>query len=120
MANNPINLMARFFLELAAWGAMGYWGWTQHSGVLRVVLGIGLPLVAMALWGTFRVDGDPKESPVPVPGVVRLAIEFAEFGTAVLMLSATGKTTLTIVLAAVLVVHYAISYDRIAWLLKQK
>ena len=120
MANNPINLAVRFLLELAAWGAMGYWGWTQHSGILRVVLGIGLPLVAMALWGTFRVNGDPKEAPVHVPGVVRLALEFAEFGTAVGLLLLAGHQLVAIELAVIIAAHYAVSYDRIAWLLKQK
>ncbi len=33
MGTHPINLAARFFLELVALGAMGYWwGWTLGEG----------------------------------------------------------------------------------------
>lgn len=119
MANNPINLGLRFVLELAGLVAMGYWGWTQHEGIARVLLAVGVPLIAAALWGTFRVDNDPKKAPVKVPGVVRLLLEVAFFGTAVGLLAAASQTTAAIVFGAVVLFHYLISYDRILWLLKQ-
>lgn len=114
---HPINLALRFLLELVAWGGMGYWGWTQHQGVLRVLLGIGLPLLAMTVWGVFRVPGDPKDSPVPVPGLIRLCIELLEFGLAVLLLIAAGQQAFAIGFAIVVALHYLVSYDRIGWLL---
>ena len=117
MGSHPLNLALRFVLELVAWGALGYWGWTQHESVLRVLLGIGLPLVAMAVWGTFRVPGDPKDAPVAVPGWVRLGIEAAEFGLAVVLLLAAGQPQFAIGFGVVVLLHYAISYDRIRWLL---
>ena len=121
MGNHPLNLALRFVLELAAWFAMGYWGWMQGDGPLRYLLVIGLPVVAAAIWGTFAVPDDPSRSgraPVPVPGLVRLAIEFATFGTATWALYDTGNTTLSLVFAAIVFVHYLVSYDRVAWLLK--
>ena len=121
MGSHPINLALRFLLELAAWGAMGYWGWMQGDGPLRYLLLIGLPVVAAAIWGTFAVPDDPSRSgraPVPVPGLVRLAIEFATFGTATWALYDTGNTTLSLVFAATVVVHYLVSYDRVLWLLR--
>ncbi|MCI0714312.1 MAG: YrdB family protein, partial [Chloroflexi bacterium] len=75
MSKNPLNLALRFFLELAALYAMGYWAWTQNEGLLRIVLTIGLPLVAAAMWGVFRVPGDPKDAPVAIPGWLRLVLE---------------------------------------------
>lgn len=117
LGSHPINLALRFGMELVAWGSLGYWGWTQQQGVLRVLLGIGLPLLAMAVWGVFRVPGDPKDSPVPVSGVLRLAIEFAEFGLAVVLLIAAGQQAFAIGFAVVVALHYAVSYDRIRWLL---
>jgi hypothetical protein len=77
-----LRFAIHFLLELAAWASIGYWGWSEHTGLLRPVLGIGLPLLAMVLWGTFRVDGDPGTAPVPVPGLLRLVLELAEFGLA--------------------------------------
>ena len=111
MGSNPINLGLRFFLELAAWAAMGYWGWTQHDGLMRWVWVIGLPLVAMTIWGVFRVPGEPGDAPVAVPGVVRLIIEIVEFGGAVWLLYAAGRPQLALILGGLLVLHYATSYD---------
>lgn len=117
MASNPFNLVLRFVLELAAWAAMGYWGWTQHTGPWRFVWAIGLPLVAMALWGVFRVPGDGGPPVVDVPGWARLLLEVVEFGGAVWLLSEAGRRRWAIILAVLLVFHYAVSFDRVRWLL---
>ena len=119
MSDHPINLALRFLLELATWAAMGYWGFSQHQGLLGWALGLGLPLLAMAVWGTFRVHGDPGTAPVNVPGWLRLLIEFIEFGGAAALLINAGARTLGYLLAAIIIVHYAISYDRVGWLLRQ-
>jgi hypothetical protein len=122
MSQNPINLGIRFLLEIAALVALGYWGWVAHDGVLRWLLAAGLPLLAAVLWGTFAVPGDRSRSggaPVPVPGAVRLLLELAFFGAAAWALYDAGATLLAWVLAGVVVVHYAVSYDRIAWLLRR-
>lgn len=119
MANHPLNLGIRFLLEIATLVAMGYWGFSQHSGLLQVALGIGIPLTAAILWGTFRVDGDPRSAPVPVRGVVRLTLEFAFFGTAIVMLYAAGAHGAALILLLVSGAHYLISYDRMVWLLRR-
>jgi uncharacterized membrane protein HdeD (DUF308 family) len=121
MSQNPINLALRFLLELAALAALAYWGWTQHTGALRFLLAFGLPVLAAVIWATFSVPGDRSRSgkaPVPVHGVVRLLLEALLFGSAVWCLQDAGAVTFAWLLGIVLVVHYAISYDRIAWLLK--
>ena len=122
MGTNPVNLAVRFILEICALAAMAYWGWTQHAGGLRFGLAIGLPVLAAILWGTFAVPNDPSRSgkaPVPVPGVVRLFLELIFFGLAVWMLYDTGTTSLSIIMGVAVIIHYALSYDRIVWLLKQ-
>jgi len=122
MSSHPVNLAVRFILELAAWGAMGYWGWRQGEGPFRFVLAIGLPVIAAVIWGTFAVPNDPSRSgraPVPVPGLVRLAIELATFGFATWALYDSGNTTLSLIFAAIVIVHYVVSYDRVAWLVRQ-
>ena len=120
MSHNPIILTVRFLLELAALGAMGYWGWTQHDGLLRVVLTIGLPLLAAVLWGTFRVSGYPKDAPVEVPGIVRLLLEFAVFATGVALLAAADQRDAALVFAVIVVLHYAAMYDYVLALLRNQ
>jgi len=119
MANNSVNLALRFVLEMAALAALGYWGWTQHSGFARWGWTLALVIGAAFLWGTFRVPDDPGAAPVAVPGIVRLLLEAAFFGAAVALLALAGRQQWAIVLGVVLVLHYAVSYDRIQWLLKQ-
>jgi len=122
MGTHPVNLAVRFILEICALAVMAYWGWTQHVGWLRFVLAIGLPVLAAIMWGTFAVPNDRSRSgkaPVPVPGIVRLVLELAFFGLAVWMLYDAGATLLSLTMGVVVVVHYALSYDRMAWLLKQ-
>ncbi len=119
MGGHPINLAARFFLELAALGAMGYWGWAIGSGPWRFVLAIGAPLIGAVLWGTFAVPDDPSRSgraPVAVPGLVRLALEWAIFGFATWALYRAGQPRLSLIFGLLVVIHYVLSYDRMAWL----
>lgn len=118
MSQHPLNLLLRFVLELLALVAMAYWGWSKHEGILRIVLAAGVPLVAAAIWGMFRVSGYPKDAPVEVPGIVRLLIEFAFFATAVVLLLATNQRDAALLFAVVVVLHYLASYDYVLALLR--
>ena len=124
MGSHPINLALRFFLELAALAALGFWGWHtngESNGWLRFLLAVGIPMVAAVLWGTFAVPDDPSRSgkaPVAVPGFVRLAIEAALFVFAVWALYDAGYPGAGFIFGIVTGLHYIVSYDRILWLLR--
>ena len=121
MSQNPINLTVRFLLEIIALIAIGAWAKAYFHGGLGFVLMILIPLLAAAAWGTFNVKGDPSRSgkaPVPVPGVVRLLLELALFGSATQALF-TFSPTYGWTFGILTLVHYILSYDRIAWLLKR-
>ena len=121
MGSNPINLAARFILEIAGLVALGWWGWNLAEGILRFLLALGIPFLAAVLWGTFAVPNDPSrsgEARVPVPGIVRLLLELAFFGSATLSLFATGLTTLGWIYGIAILIHYLISYDRVMWLVR--
>lgn len=121
MGQNPLNLAFRFLLEIVALLALAFWGWTQHTGLLRVLLAAGLPVLAAVLWATFRVPGDSSASggaPVAVPGWLRLLLELALFVGAVWALHDAGATTAALVLGLAVLLHYALSYDRVLWLLR--
>jgi hypothetical protein len=118
MSQHPVNLAVRFFLEIAALVAMGYWGWRHADGLVRYGLTVGVPLVAATLWAVFRVPGDPGPAPVAVPGAARLALEAAFFGFAVWALYSSDVKKGALTLAIVVILHYAISTDRIGALLR--
>jgi len=119
MNNHPLNLALRFVLELAALAAYGYWGWTQHQGIGRWAWTILLPLAAAVAWGVFRVPNDPGVPPVAVPGWTRLLLEIVFFAGAAACLYLAGARTWALAFAAITVLHYAISYERVVWLLRQ-
>ena len=99
------TLALRFLLELCALGALGYWGFKTGGGVLaKVGLGLGVPLAAAVVWGTFVA---PKAL-LKVPGVVRLFIEMAVFASATGALYAAGNTRLAWALMMIYVVHRVI------------
>jgi hypothetical protein len=123
MSKHPLNSAARFILELVAMAAFATWGYHQSESGLRILLAILLPLGFAALWGVFAVRDDPSRSGktvVQTPGVVRLFLELALFGTAAWMWLDQGYSLLAIVFGSLALVHYALSWDRVAWLLKQK
>jgi hypothetical protein len=123
VSSHAINLALRFLLELSALGAMGYWSWTQHGGLTRWLLTICLPVISAVIWGTFAVPNDPSRSgsaPIPIPGALRLLIELLLLVGGAYLLIASQQIWLGTVFAAMTVLHYSISYDRIRWLLKSK
>jgi hypothetical protein len=118
MANHPLNLVLRFLLELLALFAMGYWGWTQHTGLARFLWTIGLPLLAAVLWGTFRVPGHPGPAPVAIPGLVRLLLEAVVFGGGIWAFYAAGRESWALAFAVIVLLHYLLSYDYVTELMK--
>jgi hypothetical protein len=119
----PLNLVVRFLLEIAALIALGYWGYQMAEGGLRYIVAGGIPLLAAAVWGIFAVRGDPSRSgkaPVPVSGLIRLIIEFAFFALAAVGMYSSGMQTLALVFALAVAAHYALSLDRIRWLVDQR
>ena len=101
---------------------MGLWGWRHGEGWSRVALAALIPVVAAVLWGVFAVPGDPSRSgaaPIPVSGVLRLTLEAAAFGVGILALADSGFTRSGVAFGMVVTIHYAVSYDRITWLLNQ-
>lgn len=121
MSSHPINLALRFLLELVALGAMSIWGFAHGAGWTRFAFAIMAPLMAAAVWGVFAVPGDPSRSgsaPVPVAGILRLILELGFFTFAVWCLFSLPRPSLAILLGSVTAAHYAISHDRIGWLLR--
>jgi hypothetical protein len=120
MNTNPINLLVRFALEIIMLIVLGCWGWQLGHDWLRYLLAAALPLIAATLWGVFRIPNDPKAAPVAIPGIARLLLELILFGLAVYALHALGRTQQSIWMAVIVIVHYAVSYDRTWDMLRNK
>jgi hypothetical protein len=120
LGQHPWNLGLRFVLEAAALFAAGYWGWAQDIGPLRAPVALALPLVLISLWATIRAPNEPpvmSPAPVEVPGSLRLMLEWAIFGFAAWCLLRVEIDWAAWTLTAATAVHYALSYDRVWWLL---
>ena len=122
MGAHPLNLALRFFLEMGALVAMGMWGWQRAVGPWRYVLAFTVPVIAMTLWGVFAVPHDPSRSgraPVPVPGIARIVLEAAFFGFATWALYSSVHRVPAMAFGVTVLAHYVLSFDRLAWLLRQ-
>jgi hypothetical protein len=120
---SPLQAGLRFLIEIAAIVCWGIVGWQVTDGVVRWLLVIALPLAAAIMWGTLRAPGDHSangQAPIPVPGIVRLAIELDLLLGAAIVTAIVWRPWVGIVLGAVVVVHYLATLPRIRWLLDQR
>lgn len=116
------NLALRFLLELAALAGLATYAWGLTSGLLRFVVAIAVVTGAAAIWTIFAVPGDPSRSghaPVPVRGIVRLGLELVVLFGGALAFYAAGLSSAGVALALLVAIHYALSTDRLVWLLAQ-
>lgn len=97
-----LNLLVRFLLELCMLAAVGYWGFKMHSGwPLKIFFGIGLPVLIAVLWGLFVA---PKAA-YPLSGVSHLVLSLILLASGAVALFASGKPTLGLTYAIVLLVN---------------
>jgi uncharacterized protein DUF2568 len=76
------NLGLAFAVELVGLGIFASWGWRTGSGTpTRLLLAIGLPVVAAVMWGLFAAPTANYRSPV-----VTTIVKVAFFGLAGLAL----------------------------------
>lgn len=82
--------------------ALAYWGWqTGDTLPVKLVLGIGAPVLAAILWARFMAP----RSTTRLTGAAYLLLKFILFGAAALGLALAGQTTLAVVFAVVAVIN---------------
>jgi hypothetical protein len=97
-----LNVAIRFLLELCVLAAVGYWGFKTGSGwFLKILLGIGAPLLIAVIWGTF---GAPKAN-MQLQGWMMVALEIIVFGSGVAALFAAKNYSLSWAFAVVIVIN---------------
>jgi hypothetical protein len=99
------NLAAAFLLELCMLGAFAFWGFRTGEGLLmQLVLGIGVPALAVVLWGVFLAPKSGRR----LTGSAYLALKALLFGLAALALAAAGQTALALIFAAAAAINQAL------------
>lgn len=119
---SAVQLAIRFGLEIGALVALGSATAARFTGAGAYLAGLGAAAAVAVVWSTFAVVGDPSRSgkaPVPVPGVLRLAIELAVFVGGAAALGASGSWAAFDVYVAALAFHHAMTRQRVRWLLEQ-
>lgn len=100
------NEALAFVLELVAIGSLCWWGLATGDGLAtRLLLGIGLPAAAIALWGTFAAPRARVR--LPLAGV--LVVKAVVLGGGALAVYGVGHPVAAVVLAVVIVVNTALA-----------
>ena len=119
------NRALHFALELGVWGAGGFWGYDQAGGMGGVALAAAIPVATVATWTAFSVPGDPwlpggregTQPKVAIPGWLRLTYELGVHGLSVWAMHDLGWESGAVAMAGGTLLHYSVSYQRVAWLL---
>jgi hypothetical protein len=103
-----VNLALMFLLELCMLAALGYWGFKLGQGLaVRIVVGLGAPLLAAVVWGMFLA---PKAS-MPLQEPLHLLLELIIFALAIAALYAAGRTSLAFVFGIVYALNVFLRYN---------
>ncbi|MFC0272627.1 YrdB family protein [Metabacillus herbersteinensis] len=94
-----------FLLELFALASWSLWGFRASTSLpVKVILGIGSPLLVAFIWGTFI---SPKAT-VPVPLFLRIILQLSVFLSAAIALHLSGHRKLAMIFIAVAIIETAI------------
>ena len=100
--SKTLNLAVRFLLELCLLAAVGYWGFKTNQGwIMKIILGIGLPILIAVLWGLFVAP----RALYPLSGIPYLILELMLLGSGAVALFASGQANLGWIYTAILVIN---------------
>ncbi|WP_145905087.1 YrdB family protein [Kitasatospora viridis] len=101
------NELLAFLLELAALGALSWWGWAVGPNLaVRLLLTLGAPLLAAVLWGRYAAPRATVK--LPLAGV--LVVKAVVFLAASAALWAVAGAVAGTVFGAVCLVNTTLAY----------
>jgi quinol-cytochrome oxidoreductase complex cytochrome b subunit len=107
MILKTINLGIAFLLELCMLAALAYWGFQTGSSLpVKIVLGLGAPLIAILVWGRFLAP----RSTTRLTGASYLVLKSVIFGLAAIGLATVGQVTLTVIFVVVSIVNQVLMF----------
>ncbi|MER6925906.1 YrdB family protein [Streptomyces spiralis] len=100
------NEALAFLLELAALGFLSWWGFgAGHQGALRILLGVGTPLLAAVVWALFAAPRARLRPRLPLVLVVKALV----FGAGAAALYGAGHPVAAGAVAVVTVANTAVA-----------
>ncbi len=100
-----VNDALAFLLEIAMLAAFAWWGFTTGSPAwVSVVLGTGLVVAAIAIWGLLVAPRAPRRLHDPWHTLLTLAL----LGSAAVALSVTANTGLALAFGALVVLNQVV------------
>lgn len=106
-AIKSVNMVLALVLELGVLVALGYWGFADESGMLvRIVLGIGLPVLAILVWGRWGAPRSRRQ----LHGLQFLLLRIVFFGSAVVALLFADQYTAGITFALLTTLFLVLVY----------
>lgn len=102
-----LNLAFRFILEMTVLVALFLLGTSiSDELVVQVVLGIGLPSLAITVWGLFVAPRSVRRLPDPA----RLVVELIVFGAGVVAFILSGNLVLSVLLGVAAPISIALMF----------
>ena len=102
-----VNDGVRFLVELAVLGAVGYWGFHNHSSwPAKIVLGVGGPVLIATAWGIWMAPQSNRRAPEGR----RALLEVLIFALATAALAASTRAVLAVIFAVVATVNAALDH----------
>ncbi|MBS1687554.1 MAG: YrdB family protein [Bacteroidetes bacterium] len=97
----PIHLLIAFLLEVAMLFCLGYYGFHSNMGNTgEFILGIGLPIIAIVLWGFLAAPKAKRRLPFPYLIVFKLVL----FLLTALLLYKSGQPKWALVFAVIAII----------------
>ncbi len=116
-----IDTPVRYLLLVAIASGLGWGVWRLvSSGAAAPAAGFAVAFATLIIWLGLMTPGDPAQGRfgrIAVPGVARLAGELVVLGLAALAIWKAGSRAAAETLLTVAGLHYALTWERVAWLL---
>lgn len=100
------NLALAFLLELCALAALGYWGFYIGTGIGKIILAIGLPVVFAIIWGIAIAPKSVLRLPRLLSFILGVALLLLTAG----LLAAAGAPVLAVAFAIVILLNATLRY----------
>ena len=103
-----MQLFRFFILEIAMLVSFMYWGFHLDTSLfVKILFGVGTPILVAIIWGTFIA---PKAS-IPVTVPIRVLLQIILFSLAAVALYFSEKATLAIIFGTIVLIEMILMYS---------